>query len=80
LQGEFPKIVWLCYNQNLENILKNIEKDFIEKFTFEEIKNLKKEKISNSDIPTLIEYQAKISISDKEDLLKNLYKFYKTLF
>jgi hypothetical protein len=80
LQGEFPKIVWLCYNQNLENILKNIEKDFIEKFTFEEIKNLKKEKISNSDIPTLIEYQAKISISDKEDLLKSLYKFYKTLF
>ena len=80
MQGEFPKIVWLCYNQNLENILKNIEKDFIEKFTFEEIKNLKKEKISNSDIPTLIEYQAKISISDKEDLLKNLYKFYKTLF
>jgi hypothetical protein len=80
LQGEFPKIVWLCYNQNLENILKNIEKDFIEKFTFEEIKNLKKEKISNSDIPTLIEYQAKISISDKEDLLKNLYEFYKTLF
>jgi len=80
LQGEFPKIVWLCYNQNLENLLKNIEKDFIEKFTFEEIKNLKKEKISNSDIPTLIEYQAKISISDKEDLLKNLYKFYKTLF
>jgi hypothetical protein len=80
LQGEFPKIVWLCYNQNLENILKNIEKNFIEKFTFEEIKNLKKEKISNSDIPTLIEYQAKISISDKEDLLKNLYKFYKTLF
>jgi len=80
LQGEFPKIVWLCYNQNLENILKNIEKDFIEKFTFEEIKNLKKEKISNSNIPTLIEYQAKISISDKEDLLKNLYEFYKTLF
>gem|GEM_PF-872769 len=80
MQGEFPKIVWLCYNQNLENILKNIEKNFIEKFTFEEIKNLKKEKISNSDIPTLIEYQAKISISDKEDLLKNLYKFYKTLF
>jgi hypothetical protein len=80
LQGEFPKIVWLCYNQNLENILKNIEKDFIERFTFEEIKNIKKEKISNSDIPTLIEYQAKISISDKEDLLKNLYKFYKTLF
>ena len=54
--------------------------EFIEKFTFEEIKNLKKEKISNSDIPTLIEYQAKISISDKEDLLKSLYKFYKTLF
>jgi hypothetical protein len=80
LQGEFPKIVWLCYNQNLENILKNIEKDFIERFTFEEIKNIKKEKISNSDIPTLIEYQAKISISDKEDLLKNLYEFYKTLF
>ena len=80
MQGEFTKIVWLCYNQNLENILKNIEKDFIERFTFEEIKNIKKEKISNSDIPTLIEYQAKISISDKEDLLKNLYKFYKTLF
>ena len=80
MKGEFPKIVWLCYNQNLENILKNIEKDFIERFTFEEIKNIKKEKISNSDIPTLIEYQAKISISDKEDLLKNLYEFYKTLF